>query len=99
MLGREPSVGSDLEETTSQDHETMSGNEPYSEETPDFADAAAGDIYGAPRSNVERTGPAAGELAAPLPLREPKHVESDGIDLREPASLGNRPASGARVVS
>lgn len=79
----------------------MSGNEPYrseSDESPEFADAASGDLYGAPRSNIPRAGPAAGELAAPLPKDAP-HPEEGGLDLRDPPSMGNRPASGARVVS
>src|SRR5262245_35466851 len=75
----------------------MSGNEPYSDESSEFADDASGNIYGAPRSNIERAGPAAGELAAPLPKDTPP--EGDGLDLRDTPSLGNRPASGARVVS
>jgi hypothetical protein len=80
----------------------MSGNEPYrsaSDESPDFADAGSGDIYGAPKSNVERTGPAAGELAGPQPLHDQQAAGEGGLDLRDTPSLGNRPASGARVVS
>lgn len=105
-------MGNDQEETTSQDHQTMSGNEPYrsaNDESPEPADA--GSIYGAPRSNYDRAESSEGgdspPHAAPLSLNDDDSREglgegedgAAGLDLREPPSLGNRPASGARVVA
>jgi hypothetical protein len=92
----------------------MSGNEPYrsaNDESPEPANA--GSIYGAPRSNLDRIESDQGDEApprmAPLSLNDDDSTpleglgegadDARGLDLREPPSLGNRPASGARVVS
>jgi hypothetical protein len=90
----------------------MSGNEPYrsaSDESPTFGEPAGG-IYGAPKSSHERVESKDFEHTAELvqslggedqsPAARPPAPESaGGLDLRETQDLGNRPASGARVVA
>jgi hypothetical protein len=100
-------MANDQEETTSQDHQTMSGNEPYrsaSDESPDSAQA--GSLYGSPRSNERVESEREDTLLSLNDDDSPPATQLgddedglSGLDLREPATLGNRPASGARVVS